>query len=166
MSLLSPRPKKHRACLPTRPGKWTQSKCGNLVCGFRVRQRRAARQRVELKSSPAPSGFKRPESVLVVVYTDSGETLLLQRTGGGFWQSVTGSLQSLAETPEAAARRELYEETGIEADGGWRNHQLAERFYILPEYRYRYGPGVTENLEHVFSLRLPERCEVLSLIHI
>ena len=73
---------------------------------------------------------------------------------------MTGSLQSLGETPEAAARRELYEETGIEADGGWRNHQVAERFYILPEYRYRYGPGVTENLEHVFSLRLPERCEV------
>jgi len=96
----------------------------------------------------------------VVVYTDSGETLLLQRTGGGFWQSVTGSLQSVAETPEAAARRELYEETGIEADEGWRNHQVAQRFYILPEYRYRYGPGVTENLEHVFSLRLAERCEV------
>ncbi|HCL93558.1 MAG TPA: dihydroneopterin triphosphate diphosphatase, partial [Gammaproteobacteria bacterium] len=107
-----------------------------------------------------PSGFKQPESVLVVVYTDSGETLLLQRAGGGFWQSVTGSLQSLTETPESAARRELYEETGIEADGGWRNHHLAQRFYILPEYRYRYGPGVTENLEHVFSLRLPERCEV------
>lgn len=53
MSLLSPRPKKHRACLPTRQGKWMQSKCGNSACGFRVRQRRAARQRVELKSSPA-----------------------------------------------------------------------------------------------------------------
>jgi dATP pyrophosphohydrolase len=96
----------------------------------------------------------------VVVYTDSGETLLLKRTGGGFWQSVTGSLQSPAEPPEIAARRELHEETGIQADEGWRNHQVAHRFHILPEYRYRFGPGVTENLEHVFSLRLPERCEV------
>ena len=70
----------------------------------------------------------------MVVYTDSGEPLLLQRTGGGFWQSVTGSLQSVAETPEAAARRELYEETGIEADEGWRNHQVAQRFYICLLY--------------------------------
>ena len=38
--------------------------------------------------------FKRPESVLVVIYTRSRECLLLERTQpSGFWQSVTGSLR-------------------------------------------------------------------------
>ncbi|MCW8948496.1 MAG: NUDIX domain-containing protein, partial [Sedimenticola sp.] len=38
--------------------------------------------------------YKRPESVLVVIYTDQGEVLMLNRTRPkGFWQSVTGSLK-------------------------------------------------------------------------
>ena len=56
---------------------------------------------------------------MVVVYTAAGETLLLKRLQPVFWQSVTGSLEWPDETPEDAARREVYEETGIEADAGW-----------------------------------------------
>ena len=96
----------------------------------------------------------------MVVYTDKGETLLLRRTGSAFWQSITGSLQWPCEAPEAAARREVFEETGIMAADGWCDHQISRRFLILPEYRYRYGPGVTENLEHFFSLCIPTRCPV------
>jgi len=58
---------------------------------------------------------KRPESVLVVVYTRAGEVLMLRRTSPrGFWQSVTGSLE-WGELPAHAAARELYEETGLRA---------------------------------------------------
>ena len=37
--------------------------------------------------------YKRPESVLVVVHTPAGQTLLLKRARPVFWQSVTGSLE-------------------------------------------------------------------------
>lgn len=100
--------------------------------------------------------YKRPESVLVVIYTAAGEVLLLERQQPpGYWQSVTGSLQ-WGETPAAAARRELLEETGLQAgerllDCGYRN-----RFEILPAWRSRYAPDVQTNTEHVFRLELPE----------
>ena len=110
-------------------------------------------------SFPAPD-YKRPESVLVVVYTLDRETLILQRVGNSFWQSVTGSLNWGEETPDEAARRELFEETGIATEKGWRKWGVSRRFQILPEYRYRYGPGVVENEEHVFSVELPDRCRV------
>ena len=110
-------------------------------------------------SFPAPD-YKRPESVLVVVYTADRETLILQRVGNSFWQSVTGSLNWGEETPDEAARRELFEETGIASETGWRRWGISRRFQILPEYRYRYGPGVVENEEHVFSVELSDRCSV------
>ena len=126
--------------------------------------------------------FKRPESVLVVVHTPRLECLLLERvTPRGFWQSVTGTLR-WGEELTAAAVREIREETGLacmapapDAAGG--SAPLAEgvhrrqppppmrtnvsnRFPILPEWRHRYAPGVTENLEHLLYLELPETCEV------
>ena len=56
---------------------------------------------------------KRPESVLVLIYTLSAEVLLLERRQpAGFWQSVTGSL-AWKETPGEAAIREVEEETGL-----------------------------------------------------
>jgi dihydroneopterin triphosphate diphosphatase len=105
---------------------------------------------------------KKPVSVLVLIHTPALEILLLERTSRpGFWQSVTGSQEgpeSLAET----ALREVREETGIDADAqqlvDWR---LSNRYEIFPEWRHRYGPGVTENVEHVFSLRLPEPLPVM-----
>lgn len=106
----------------------------------------------------AGTAWKRPESVLVVVYTLAGEVLLLARTRpADFWQSVTGSLH-WDELPAAAARRELLEETGIAAEPS--DCQLQNRFPILPAWRARYHPDVLENLEHVFTLALPARCEI------
>lgn len=76
-----------------------------------------------------------------------------------FWQSVTGALE-WEETPQVAARRELAEETGIEDVGELRDWQRTNRFEILPQWRYRYAPGIRENLEHVFSLELSAIREV------
>lgn len=100
---------------------------------------------------------KNPVSVLVLIHTPALEILLLERASRpGFWQSVTGS-QEGPESLAATALREVQEETGIDADAAqlvdWR---LSNRYEIFPEWRHRYGPGVTENVEHVFSLRLPE----------
>jgi dATP pyrophosphohydrolase len=100
---------------------------------------------------------KDPVSVLVLIHTPALEILLLERASRpGFWQSVTGSREG-PESLAATAQREVHEETGIDVGAGqlvdWR---LSNRYEIFPEWRHRYGPGVTENVEHVFSLCLPE----------
>jgi dihydroneopterin triphosphate diphosphatase len=100
---------------------------------------------------------KRPESVLVLVYTTAGEVLLLRRRQpDDFWQSVTGSLE-WDETPVQAARRELFEETGLVADAGLIDCETTNRFPILPAWRARYAPDIAENVEHVFRIAFTER---------
>ncbi len=102
--------------------------------------------------------YKRPESVLVLVYTATGEVLLLRRRiPDDFWQSVTGSLER-GEAPAQAARRELFEETGLEVgDAALIDCHITNRFPILPAWQGRYAADVTHNTEHVFSLALPAR---------
>lgn len=102
--------------------------------------------------------WKRPESVLVIVAIRMGEVLLMERVKPvGFWQSVTGSLE-WGESAQHAARRELFEETGIatEPEDCHRQHQ----FLIVPPGRERYAPEVRENLEYVFRVILPERTDI------
>ncbi|MCR4347178.1 MAG: dihydroneopterin triphosphate diphosphatase [Sulfuricaulis sp.] len=99
--------------------------------------------------------LKRPESVLVVVYTLTGKVLLLRRTDApDFWQSVTGSLSWEETEPRQAAIRELREETGLEAQG-LQDAGLINRYTILPQWRHRYAPEVKENTENVYFLALP-----------
>lgn len=99
--------------------------------------------------------FKIPESVLVVIHTARGEVLLIERADHpGYWQSVTGSLDTPDEALEATAWREVGEETGI-AQGELSNWGLANVYQIYPVWRHRYAPGVTHNTEHVFGLQLP-----------
>ena len=101
--------------------------------------------------------YKRPVSVLVVIHTPDLHVLLLERTShAGFWQSVTGSQENDESLVETAAR-EVEEETGIAASpGNFQDWQLSNTFEIFAEWRYRYAPGVTHNVEHVFSLEVPE----------
>lgn len=109
-----------------------------------------------------PSLFKIPESVLVVIYTPQLDVLLIERAGHpGFWQSVTGSKDTVDEPLRQTALREVREETGIVArpeqlhDWG-----LANVYDIYPAWRHRYAPGVTRNTEHLFGLCLPAVCSV------
>lgn len=105
------------------------------------------------------TSFRRPESVLIAIYTAGGDFLLLERRRpAGFWQSVTGSLE-WGETADSAARRELIEETGI-TQGRLCNLQWTQVYEILPSFGKKYAPGVTRNLEHAFALKLPERAPV------
>ena len=103
--------------------------------------------------------YKIPESVLVVIHTADLQVLLIERADKpGFWQSVTGSLDALDESLLTTATRELFEETGIVADGRHivlRDWHLSNIYTIYPVWRHRYAPGVTENTEHVFSVEVP-----------
>ena len=109
--------------------------------------------------SEKPSVHKIPESVLVVIHTVDMDVLLIERADRpGFWQSVTGSLDALDEPLLETAKRELFEETGIDADGEricLRDWKLSNVYEIYPSWRHRYAPGVTHNTEHVFSVCVP-----------
>ncbi len=60
--------------------------------------------------------YKIPISVLVVIHTPDLQVLLIERADRpGFWQSVTGSVDSVDEPLTATAVREVGEETGLDA---------------------------------------------------
>jgi dATP pyrophosphohydrolase len=120
--------------------------------------------------------YKIPESVLVIIHTADLEVLLIERADKpGFWQSVTGSKESISELLIETAIREVREETGIiiPASGkhtpakpnssgkpqlpfeNLRDWHLSNVYEIYPVWRHRYAPGVTHNKEHVFGLRVP-----------
>lgn len=117
------------------------------------------------------SGYKIPESVLVVIHTAALEVLLLERADHpGFWQSVTGSKDAPDEALATTAVREVEEETGIRVRPGQaqpdvtafdiplcnlRDWQLSNDYEIYPTWRHRYAPGVLRNTEHVFGLLVP-----------
>jgi len=109
---------------------------------------------------PVPAGrLRRPESVLIVIYTATDEFLLIERVKPpGFWQSVTGSLE-WGEAADDAARREVIEETGI-GDGVLKNLHWTQTYEISPAFGRSYAPGVTHNLEHAFGLKLAQPCRV------
>ena len=106
--------------------------------------------------------YKLPVSVLVLVHTESGEVLLLERAlRPGFWQSVTGSVDHMDEPLESAARREVMEETGIDpASGRLSPWNVVYTFEIFAQWRSRFAPGVLHNIEHVFALQLGRRVPV------
>lgn len=109
------------------------------------------------------TGHKQPVSVLVVIHTADLDVLLLERSAHpGFWQSVTGSREG-SETLFETASREVLEETGIDtAAGQLADWKITNTFEIFAEWRHRYAPGVSHNVEHVFSLELAERPTVVT----
>lgn len=101
--------------------------------------------------------LKIPVSVLVVIHTPALEILLLERAARpGYWQSVTGSIDHPGEPLEETARREVFEETGIEAaPARFVRWNVMRTFEIYPQWRHRFAPGTTHNDEHMFSLEVP-----------
>jgi dihydroneopterin triphosphate diphosphatase len=114
--------------------------------------------------------YKRPESVLVVIYAkSSGRVLMLQRRDDpDFWQSVTGSLEE-GEAPLQTVQREVKEEVGI--DILTENVELLDcqrcvEFELFVHLRRRYAPGITRNNEHWFCLALPDERDVVVTEHL
>jgi dihydroneopterin triphosphate diphosphatase len=101
--------------------------------------------------------YKIPRSVLVVIHTPDLQVLMMERAGWqDFWQSVTGSVASEAEPWRDTAIREVREETGLDATRyELRDWGIENRFEIFRRHQSRYAPGVTHNLEHVFSMSVP-----------
>ena len=101
--------------------------------------------------------FKTPISVLVLIHTADLKVLLIERADkSGFWQSVTGSIETEDADLSATAIREVFEETGLDASQyNLEDWQFAQTYEIYEHWRYRYAPGVTQNVEHVFGLELP-----------
>ena len=109
--------------------------------------------------------MKIPISVLVVIYKSNRDVLLIERADRPeFWQSVTGSLDALDEDLALAATREVFEETGIAvnqlAAGSLRNLHHQIEYDIYPDWRFRYAPGVTRNIEHWFALEVPGNIQI------
>ena len=106
--------------------------------------------------------YKIPRSVLVVIHTPDLQVLMMERTGWkDFWQSVTGSVADESEPLRDTAIREVREETGLDVSRySLHDWGIENRFEIFRRHQSRYAPGVTHNLEHVFSLEVPEPLEV------
>lgn len=103
--------------------------------------------------------YKQPVSVLVVIHTPSNEILLLERADfPEHWQSVTGSVE-YGETLSDAARRELFEETGLNVghEGVLTDMKKNVSYEIFPQWRHRYPPGTTQNREHWFSFLVSKK---------
>ena len=116
-------------------------------------------------SAAAPQALpaaKIPVSVLVVIHTPQLDVLLIERAlQPGFWQSVTGSLDTPDEPLAATAAREVAEETGMRVgsaiipQAALRDWHQTNVYDIYPLWRHRYALGVWKNTEHVFSLEVP-----------
>ncbi len=123
--------------------------------------------------------YKIPESVLVVIHTIDLEVLLIERADKpGYWQSVTGSKDSVDELFLETAVREVAEETGIAVRNlpseqeqasvpacvpleNLRDWQLSNVYDIYPVWQHRYAPQVKRNTEHVFGLLVPREIPVV-----
>ena len=102
---------------------------------------------------------KIPISVLIIVYTKNKNILLLNKKGkDNMWQSITGSLQ-INEKPLDAAKRELFEETGI-VSNNIIDCKKEHIFEIYEMWRHKYEDGITHNTEHVFKLELDDIIDI------
>jgi lipoyl(octanoyl) transferase len=97
-------------------------------------------------------------TVSVTVKRPDGKLLLLRRSPerGGFWQQVTGCIEP-GEAPDAAARRELLEETGTELPV--RSLDYVHGFALSPMQARRAGGGLCTGQETAFVATPPEGFE-------
>jgi dATP pyrophosphohydrolase len=115
--------------------------------------------------------YKIPESVLVVIFTDALDVLLIRRADGDemgteYWQSVTGSKDRPDEDLMDTAVREVWEETGIDCTAVTglptvlRDWGLVNVYGIYPQWLHRYAPRITHNTEHLFGLQVVAGCAI------
>ena len=112
--------------------------------------------------------YKRPESVLVVLYNEHSQVLVMQRNDDpDFWQSVTGTIEA-GESPIAAAYREVGEETGVNLSpqsGDIVDCQHVNQYEIRKEWQHRYPPDNFVNTEYVFVTQIPTDSRIILTEH-
>ena len=119
-----------------------------------VEERLAGHLAEALGRVAAPSAGPDLRTISVVPLGADGRILLLRRSAarGGFWQQVTGRIER-GEAPEAAARRELREETGADVPVVPLDYRHA---FALDPSLNRVRPGALALVEEVaFAARLP-----------
>ena len=103
-----------------------------------------------------PMAFKLPESVLVVVYTPRLDVLLLERNGdpaSGIRDGLANwTIRTWRRRPAANSRRRPARGSARSPTGA---RPTATK--IWAQWRARYAPDVTHNVEHVFGFQVPER---------
>ncbi len=116
--------------------------------------------------------IKRPESVLVVLFNQHNQVLVLQRIDDPtFFQSVTGSMEE-NESPIETALREVHEEVGIHLNVVTGNNnlladcRLVNQYSIREDWRHRYEKGITKNLEYVFCAQIDNSSEIILSEHL
>jgi diaminopimelate epimerase len=103
-----------------------------------------------------------PRQVLVYVHRSGPEFMLLERIPehGGFWQGITGAPE-WGESDDDAARRELREETGLDAEPtavGFR-YELRPGKPLGGRWHELYGPGIETVPEEVYEVAAPSDWE-------
>jgi dATP pyrophosphohydrolase len=113
--------------------------------------------------------LKRPESVLVVLFSEDSQVLMLQRDDDAdFWQSVTGTIE-LGENPIQTAYREVAEETGITLSPA--RHDIIDcrhmnQYRIRKQWLSRYPKNSVYNNEYVFCARIDKDAEITLTEHL
>jgi len=108
------------------------------------------------------NSYKIPISILVVIYSNEFNTLLLHRADKkNYWQSITGSIEK-NESPIEAAKREVFEEIGIDINiNTLQDWKLNHQYEIYSHWRHRYAPNITHNNEHTFGLRVAKDTPII-----
>lgn len=104
------------------------------------------------------TSYRRPDKIIVYLYRrpepDKVEYLLMQRApagkAGAIWQTVVGGAEWDEKLIEAA-RREIFEETGLTRLQGIIAIGYAFSFGFVPPYRSDYAPDVKQISNTVFA---------------
>jgi 8-oxo-dGTP pyrophosphatase MutT (NUDIX family) len=103
----------------------------------------------------------RGDQEILVVVRRGPEYLVMRRAPErlGYWSLVAGGLEP-DETPQEAAQRELFEETGLQAQV--RPLPIELSYSLLddpPAIRARYAPGIEKVVVHPFLVDAPVKWE-------